>query len=110
MIEITSEIVDFSSVNNVAAQDTVQLTPPVNRPEILHGTTYRITHPGERNGYDNKTDYWCGIWCQIYGVAAGPYGDADLIAKANGITVKKIEKFGRVTASKGAVKLCESCD
>lgn len=59
--------------------------------------------------FDADTRF-CLAWFEQYGFAAGPYGDAETLAKAKGTSVEGVKASGVLTAGAGRVQLTKWTD
>ena len=58
----------------------------------------------ESGSFDADTQF-CSIWCEQYGWSTGPFGEADILARAKGTTVEGVRDAGVLESGGGRVYL-----
>jgi putative DNA methylase len=54
--------------------------------------------------FDQQTR-WCVRWFEEKGLSEGLYGDAQMLANANGLNIPELERFGVISSKGGKVQL-----
>lgn len=92
----------FSKYEAVIEADGTPMTVHTALTLINKAIDEYFTHAESDMGPDTR---FCVDWFQQYGFKEGPFGDADVLARAKGTTVDGVRQAGVVESGKGKVRL-----
>jgi putative DNA methylase len=92
----------FSKYAAVLEADGSQMTVHTALIIINQAIDEYFTHAESDMGADTR---FCVDWFQQYGYKDGPFGEADVLARAKGTTVDGVQNAGVIQSGKGKVRL-----